>query len=91
MNRTVTRIAPIPAAKVFAVVYFVMGIVFLPFYLVPVLASDEETGIALYFALALPIVYALAGFVGTAVICSLYNFVAGRIGGIQIQVETQSA
>ena len=90
MNRTITRIAPIPAAKVVAIVYFVMGIVLIPFFLLPALLSDQAAGFSLFFAIAMPLFYAIGGFLGTALMCVLYNFAAARIGGIEFEVASDS-
>lgn len=45
-------------------------------------------GIAIiFFGLLLAILYGIVGWIVTAIACLLYNFAAGMIGGIEIQLE----
>ncbi len=36
-------------------------------------------------------VVAVAGFVFTAIGCAIYNFVAGYVGGIEVELESERA
>ena len=36
---------------------------------------------------ALPIFYGVIGFLGTALMCWLYNVIAGRVGGVAVRFE----
>ena len=71
-------------AKVLGVLYGVMGLVFVPFFLVVAMFSPSESDFGLGFAIVLPLLYGLAGFVFTAIGCLLYNLVAGWVGGIEV-------
>ena len=74
-------------AKVFGVLYGLMGLIFLPIVLLVSLASPNETGFGTGFAIALPFLYGIMGFIFTALACVLYNVVAGWIGGIEVEVS----
>jgi hypothetical protein len=74
-------------AKVVGVLYGLLGLVFLPFFLLASLLSPKQTGFGAGFALALPIIYGLCGFIFTAIGCALYNWVAGMVGGIEVQLD----
>ena len=52
------------------------------------LFSPKGTGFGVGFALALPILYGICGFIFTAIGCALYNWVAGMVGGIEFHVDT---
>ena len=41
--------------------------------------------------MALPIIYGVAGFIFTAIGCVIYNVVASRVGGIEIQMDETTA
>jgi hypothetical protein len=73
-------------AKVLGVLYALMGLVFVPFFILIAMFSPSEANFGLGFAIMMPILYGIAGFVFTAVGCWLYNIVAGWVGGIEVDV-----
>jgi hypothetical protein len=75
-------------AKVVATLYALMGLVFVPIFLVASMLSPRQTGFGPGFALALPIMYGVLGYVFTALGCAIYNFVAGLVGGVEIDLES---
>jgi len=91
------------AALLYAVIIAVVGLlVFLPFSLIAGVAGsragDSGVGIGLFgagvvgaliFTLFGIVFYAITGWIMTAIMVALYNFVAGRIGGLQADVEIQ--
>ena len=75
-------------AKVLGILYALMGLVFVPFFLIAAMFTpSEEAGFGLGFAVTMPILYGLAGFVFTAIGCALYNLVAGWVGGIEVELQ----
>jgi hypothetical protein len=74
-------------AKVVAALYALMGLIFVPFALIAAAFSPRETGFGTGFALALPILYGVFGFIFTAIACAIYNFVAGYVGGVEVDLE----
>lgn len=87
----IRRIAPLQAAKIAAVLYAVIGLIFFPFFLLISRLSPTGAapwaGMGLGLAIVLPLLYAAFGFVGTLIAASIYNFVAGMVGGIEVEVE----
>ena len=94
----VVRTANIVAA-LYAVIVLVIGLLFaVPFALVALVAGQEAGGpgvatggvVGVLVLLALAVVfYAGIGWVMTALVCALYNALAGRIGGIRIEVQPE--
>jgi hypothetical protein len=74
-------------SKVVAVMYALMALVFVPVFLLGAMFSPKETGFGAGFALALPIIYGACGFVFTAIGCAIYNFVAGLVGGVEVELD----
>jgi hypothetical protein len=75
-------------AKVAAVLYALMGLVLVPVFLFMSMVAPKEAGaMGAGFALAMPILYGIIGFVATAIACALYNFVARLVGGIEIELD----
>jgi hypothetical protein len=74
-------------AKVVAALYTLLGLVFVPVFLVAAMFSPKETGFGTGLAVALPVLYGVMGFIFTAIVCAIYNFVAGFVGGIEVELE----
>ena len=74
-------------AKVVGVLYLLIGLIALPFIIIASLVSPRHAGWGVGFALALPILYGICGFIFTAIGCAVYNWVAGMVGGIEVQMD----
>lgn len=80
------------SAMVLGVLYVLIGVIFLPFFFIAAsFAPAEETGFGVGFALALPLIYGVAGFISGAVGSFLYNLVAGWVGGIEVELGNVGA
>ena len=88
MVQRLSRFSIGQTAKVLGVLYGLMGLIFAPFLLIMAMLSPKEAGISVWFALALPVLYALIGFISTVIACALYNWVAGKMGGIEVSFDT---
>ena len=81
-------------AKVLAVLYACLSLIVVPFLILgAVMGSDSgNAGVPLVFALLLPILYAIGGFIGGLIVAALYNLIAGWTGGIEFTIsDTPSA
>jgi hypothetical protein len=93
--RRLKSIAPLQLGKMLAILYGIMGLLFVPFFLLMSLASasmpaQQRVGMMAFgagFALAMPFLYAGMGFVCGALGALIYNVVAKWIGGIEVEVE----
>ncbi|MGD9903464.1 MAG: hypothetical protein AB7U83_08330 [Vicinamibacterales bacterium] len=92
----VRRIGPLSVAKLSAALYALIGLLIggilsLVSMAGGAMAGDEAGPMAMAFGAAavilLPIFYACIGFVGSLIGATLYNVVAGWVGGIQLDVE----
>jgi len=86
----ITRFGVGQTAKVSAVLYFVLTLVIVvPVALVVGLFGGGQAmpfGGGWIIMLLMPFLYAIVGFIGVALACLLYNAVASRIGGIEIEL-----
>lgn len=95
IKRRIKRIAPLQLGKMLAVLYGIMGLLFLPLFLImsgvaAQVPAEQRVGIMAFgmgFALFMPIMYAAMGFVFGALGALLYNVVAKWIGGIEVEVD----
>ena len=97
---TLKRIGPMSCGKVGGVLYGVMGLIlgvlFALFSLLGAGAAamqSEQAGGALFGALfgvgavvLMPIFYGVLGFVSGVVTAWIYNVIAGRFGGIELEI-----
>lgn len=81
MTYKLVRVDPHQAGVVAGIIYAILGVLFLPFLLLGTLASNQSP-IGPGFAFAVPILYGVAGYIGTLLGCFLFNQVARRMGGI---------
>jgi len=84
------RFGVFQTAKFAAALYGIASIVFMIPIGLMMAMSDKGSSLALFgglLFLLMPIVYAVMGFIFVAIVCLLYNFLAGLIGGIEIELE----
>ena len=91
MSQRIRRFGVGQTAKVFGVMYALLGLVFVPFLLLLGSIMPEASRFSTGMALAIPIIYGFCGFVFTALACAIYNVVAGMVGGIEIEVNDATA
>ena len=90
---TIKYVAPKPLAKLLAILYLIFGVliglIFLLTALVPALGGQPELSMrdGIYGIIFIPIAYALLGLIGGYVTAMLYNVLARKFGGIQVELE----
>jgi hypothetical protein len=77
-------------AKVLATIYFAFGLIFVP--IIWLVSKNTPAGAAYGtgFALLIPVLYAFFGYVFVAIGCLIYNFIAGIVGGIEVEVKSDA-
>jgi hypothetical protein len=91
----IKSVGVLSCAKMLGVLYGCMGLLLLPFALIAGLASmatqqaNSAIGGAaiLAFGILAPVIYGGMGFVFGAIGAWIYNLIAKRLGGIEIQLE----
>lgn len=83
MRQQVSHISVHQTAKVLAIIYGVLGLIFSPLIW---LASrgDPQSGMPVWLMVFFPVLYAIFGYVATAIGAAVYNAVAARMGGIEV-------
>lgn len=95
VKRRIKRFEPLQLGKMLAVLYGIMGLLFIPFFLIMSMISTQlppeqragMMGVGIGFALFMPIIYAVMGFVFGLLGAVIYNLVAKWVGGIEVEVE----
>jgi hypothetical protein len=91
-KRRVKKIGVLQTSIVSAIIFFILSLIMVvPMMLVMGIAGvfSDNMGFAFggAFMIFMPIMYAVIGFLFTALWCWMYNVVAKWIGGIEIEVE----
>lgn len=89
MRHRVVSLSVSQTAKVLALWYFLMGILYVPILLIADLSSPRHERVGAFWILA-PILFAIAGYVFGAIGCAAYNFTASKTGGIEVDLESES-
>ena len=88
----IRRIAPLSAAKIAALIYLLCSFPFAIVFWFVAPANSPFGGIGAIggalMVIILPIIYGGVGFVMTLLGAWLYNVMAGFVGGIRIEVQT---
>jgi len=92
MKKQLTHIAPLRAGIVLGVLYGILSLVIAPFFLLAaVFGSKSGTAFpAIFgvgFAIMLPVIYAVIGFIGGIIAAAIYNLVAKWTGGLEFEVR----
>lgn len=91
------RISVLQTSKVAAIMYFIgSAVIFIPFGLIVsgIQGSVQNAPVgnafmgSMAFMFIAPFIYAVVGFIGTAIMCWLYNVTVKFTGGIQFQLES---
>ena len=86
MKYELRRFGVLQTARILGIIYAILGLLLAPFLALGSMFGPEQDGFGLVFALILPAVYGLLGFVMTVIAAALYNWIAGWVGGIAFEL-----
>ena len=88
MAQQIKRFSIGQSAKFLGVLYLLLGLIFVPFFLmIEMFAPDSAGGFGTVFAIMMPVMYSVIGLISGAVGAALYNLVAGWVGGIEVELS----
>lgn len=91
--KRVKRFGVYQTSKVAAIIMFFVSFIFMiPFVLIGGIFRNSFPGFPMgggAFFIVMPILYAVIGFIMTAISCAIYNLIAQWTGGIEIEFETE--
>lgn len=95
MRRQVTRVDPMSASRVLALLLFVQGFVLGAIALglriagieLPVPLNPPPGGNTITLLLWMPLTFGAVGVISGSILARTYNFVAKRFGGIEYEME----
>jgi len=95
----VKSVGVMSVAKIMGAIYGCMGLIFAPFFLLfgllGSLVGQDKTPFAgifgVVFALLMPVIYGVMGFVAGIIGALLYNLLARWVGGFELELEVRPA
>lgn len=87
MKYHLLRIDPFRAARIAGVLYFLVGLTILPFFYFAFVVAPEGIGFSRGIILLSPILISGIGYASTALGCFFYNWLAGRLGGFEVDLH----
>jgi hypothetical protein len=99
MKRTLKRVSVLQAGKITGILYACLAVVFIPFVMIAIMAQrmnpNHASGpfafIGLGFAIFMPVIYGVMGFILGVISAAIYNLVASWVGGLEFEVEESPA
>lgn len=92
MKKQLTYISPLRAGIVLGILYGLLGLVFVPLFLIGAAFNSSSGAHAAAFGSAVfgilfPVIYGVIGFIGGLVAAAIYNLVAKWTGGLEFEVK----
>ena len=91
MKKQLTYFTPLRAGIVLGVLHGFLALIIAPMFLLAALFGSRAGTPAFFggvlFAVLLPVLYAVAGFIGGIIAAALYNLIAQWTGGIEFEVR----
>lgn len=99
MPQRIRRFTVAQTATMGGALYFFLGLIALPFIWIFTRVAGSAAGAAGVpgvpfggaMLILIPILYGIVGFICVAIMCLVYNLVAGWVGGIEVELEPGSS
>ncbi len=82
MKKRITHISPLQQGIVCGVLYGLISLIAVPFIILAALFGHG--GLSIIFAIFIPVIYAIVGFIGGIIVALVYNLVATWTGGVEL-------
>jgi hypothetical protein len=91
MKIQIKNISIVQTSKVVAILYAVFGLIFVPIgccvITIGLSTQESQLTVAGITYLFFPLIYLIFGFLAMAFLFWIYNLIAGRLGGIEFEME----
>ena len=88
MKKQLSRISLLQSSKVLTALYFLMGFIYTLIGMPMIIFGGPKFRVMGYVYLFMPILMAVIGFVFVLLFGAAYNFLAKRLGGIEVEITT---
>jgi small-conductance mechanosensitive channel len=96
----IKSVGVLSCAKIFAIVHFAIGLIFVPFFLLmamvgafagPKAGNPFPAAVAIVLAVFMPFFYGVLGFIMGAIGAWIYNLASSWLGGIELDLQPPAA
>jgi hypothetical protein len=88
MKQQLTRISLLQSSKILTALYFLMGFIYTLIGIPMIALGGPQLKIMGIIYVFMPILMAVLGFVCVLLFGAAYNFLAKRLGGIEVEITT---
>jgi hypothetical protein len=88
MKKQVSRISLLQSSKILTALYFLMGFIYTLIGIPMIIFGAPQFKIMGYIYLFMPILMAIIGFICVMIFGALYNVLAKRLGGVEVEITT---
>lgn len=82
--KEIKRFTIVKTARIIALLYFVIAVlVSIPTAIITIV-SGGQLGVSVFL---MPFAVTIMAYIMITIVCAVYNFLAGKIGGIEIEIE----
>lgn len=94
--QTIKSVGVLSVGKIMGILHAAIGLLFTPFFLLfsalgalsgEATAAGFGLAMAIVLTIFMPIFYGVIGFIGGVIMAFLYNLIAGRLGGIEVELQ----
>ncbi len=90
MKKRLTYVSPLQLGIVLAVLYGIIALILVPFLLLGAIFGAKGGLVGGVFAIFIPVIYAIVGFIGGVITAFVYNLVAKWTGGVEFTTADAS-
>lgn len=87
MKTQITRFSYLQNIKVAAILYFVLGLVYIPMGLLMVASDPEGKQVGAIVYLLMPLIMPIIGAIFLTILIGVYNLIARFIGGFEFTLD----
>mgnify|MGYP001569354236 CR=1 FL=1 len=88
MKKQLVRISILQSSKIATALYFIMGFIYTLIGIPMIIFGGKQLKIMGVIYLLMPIILAIFGFVFFVIFAALYNLLAKRLGGVEVEIKS---
>lgn len=87
MKHEVKKFDPLSTSKITALLYAPFGLIHVALGVMMLNNTNPQDDVTAKIFLLMPLIMAVATFVSTYIGCVVYNWLASKIGGVEVELE----
>jgi len=88
MKKQLIRISILQSSKIATALYFIMGFIYTLIGIPMIIFGGKQLKIMGVIYLLMPVILAILGFAFFVIFAALYNWLAKRLGGVEVEIKS---